>query len=71
MERDTASNLVTTFTVTPVGGGAQSHVRIATAWDSGPGLMGLLERLFSPMLLRQVYAKELRRLAEVAGGKRG
>ena len=71
MERDTASNLVTTFTVTPVGGGAQARVRIATDWEAGPGLMGVLERLFSPMLLRQVYAKELRRLAEVVQSKKG
>ena len=65
MERDSASNLVTTFTVTPVEGGAQARVRIATDWEAGPGVMGLLERFFSPQLLRQVYDKELRRLADV------
>src|SRR3712207_2626343 len=64
-ETDTASTLMTTFTVTPVEGG-KSRVRIATDWDAGPDLMGLFERLLSPGMLRAIYAKELRRLDEVA-----
>ena len=74
VEKDTASDMTTTFTVTPHGGGEKSNVSIKTEWTPGGGIMGLMERLFSPGMLRRVYAEELHQLAQVveaAGGKGG
>jgi hypothetical protein len=59
-ESDTASSLVTMFTVTPQG--ATSRVRISTTWQSAAGIGGFFERLFAPRALRRLYADELDRL---------
>ncbi len=62
-ESDPAAGTVTTFTVEPEGG--QSRVRIETAWHK-PGLVGAIERLLAPRLLRPLYADELVRLDRYA-----
>jgi len=64
-EKDLSSDVTTTFTITPLDG-ARSLVKIATDYSSSPGIMGLIERLASPGLLRKVYEAELRKLNEVA-----
>ena len=64
VERDTASSLVTTFTVTLEGEG--SRVRIATTWQGAGGVGGLMERLFAPRVLHRLYADELERLDRYA-----
>jgi polyketide cyclase/dehydrase/lipid transport protein len=56
-ESDTASSLVTTFTVTPQG--ATSRVRISTTWQGAAGIGGLFERLFAPRAMHRIYADEL------------
>ena len=73
VEKDTASDMTTTFTITPHDGGEKSNVSIRTEWTPGGGVMGLMERLFSPGILKRVYAEELQQLAQVvaAGGKGG
>ena len=63
METDTYSGAVTTFSVAPEGAG--SRVRIATSWRA-PGLMGLIERLLAPRVLRKIYVDELTRLDRYA-----
>lgn len=63
-ESDTASSLVTTFTVDPEGEG--SRVRIETVWQGAKGFGGLMERLFAPRVLRKLYADELDRLDRYA-----
>lgn len=65
VETDMLSNLVTTFTVTPVSEGRQARLSIATEMDASPGIMGLIERLLVPSALHTVYGKELRQLASV------
>lgn len=50
----------TLFTVTPVG--PQSRTRIETRWQPESGLAGLLERLFVPRMIEQIYRDELDRL---------
>jgi hypothetical protein len=60
-ESDTASSLVTTFTVSPRGPGAQ--VEIATTWEGAGGVGGFFERLFAPLGLRRIYGEVLDRLA--------
>jgi uncharacterized protein YndB with AHSA1/START domain len=61
-ESDDSSGLVTTTTVTPHDG-ASCTVRISATWDSASGLSGLLERIFAPRVMRDVYADELDHLA--------
>ncbi len=65
-ERDTTSSLVTTFTMTPVGDGAQTSVRIATEWESARGIGGFFERTFAPGVIRSIYVQELGMLAAAA-----
>jgi hypothetical protein len=70
-ENDTASSLVTTFTVTPEDDGRRSRVQIATEWDASKGPMGVVERLLYPGGMRRIYEKELRQLAGFMASKRG
>ena len=63
-ESDTASSLVTTWTVMPEG--ANSRVRLETAWQGAGGIGGFFERLFAPRALRRLYADELDRLDRYA-----
>jgi uncharacterized protein YndB with AHSA1/START domain len=63
-ESDTASTLVTTWTVTPEDG--VSRVRISTTWDGAGGVGGFFERLFAPRVMRGIYADELERLNNYA-----
>jgi hypothetical protein len=61
--------MVTTFTVRPERGGA--NTRIETRWQPARGLTGLIERVFAPRMLRQIYSDELSNLNHVAGSLRG
>lgn len=60
-ETDLQTGLVTAFTVTPAGIG-QTHLRITTDWESAPGLAGWFDRLTTPVVLRHIYALQLRAL---------
>ncbi len=64
-ETDLDAGLVTTFTVEPAGGGRAASVTIETKWSKS-GIMGFIERLTAPALLRRIYAEELQKLAERA-----
>lgn len=55
---------VTTFTVDGADGGESAHVTIATDFEARPGIAGLVERLFTSMMLPRIYRKELERLAK-------
>lgn len=68
-ESDTASSLVTTFTVTPNGTG--SRVRIDTRWQGAGGIGGFFERTFAPRVLQALYADELDRLDRYVRGQMG
>ncbi len=70
IERDLASDTVTTFTVSPVGDG-HSLVKIATDWSASPGISGLVEKIVAPAMLRKVYEAELRKLEVVATSQVG
>lgn len=59
-ESDTASSLVTAFTVDPEGAG--SRVRISTTWEGAGGIGGFFERLFAPRVMQRLYVDELERL---------
>jgi uncharacterized protein YndB with AHSA1/START domain len=65
-ESDSGSTSVTTFTVDPMAGGAETRVTIHTQAQSPDGVGGLIERLISKLFLRRVYAQELALLAAYA-----
>jgi hypothetical protein len=65
-EEDAAAGVVTTFTVDPVNGGAQSRVTITTIARTSPGLRGWLEKWLNPVITRRIYREELAQLARIA-----
>ena len=67
VETDTASSMVTVWTVVPADAGT-STVRVRTTWNGAGGIGGFFERTFAPKGLRRVYLDLLGRLdAELAG----
>jgi hypothetical protein len=66
VEKDANSSMVTTWTVSPEGGG--SHVRVETTWKGAGGVGGFFEKTFAPKGLQRIYDGQLARLeAELAG----
>lgn len=63
LESDLDSDLTTTFTVEPAGGG--SRVTITTRWTQG-GVQGWLMRTLGPRLARPIYREELRNVERLA-----
>jgi hypothetical protein len=57
---------VTTFRLEPANEGKSTDVTITTEMTLHPGLMGIMEGLFAPGMIRSVYQQELRNLASVA-----
>ncbi len=67
VETDTASSMVTTWTVRPADAGTSS-VAVRTVWNGAGGIGGFFERTFAPKGLRRVYEDLLGRLErEVTG----
>ena len=67
VETDTASSMVTVWTVRPADAGT-STVSVRTTWNGAGGIGGFFERTFAPKGLRRVYLAMLERLdAELAG----
>jgi len=64
VESDAAAGVTSSFTVDPLNGGQHSRVTIATDAAASPGVMGWMERLFSPSVMRHIFKKELQQLAE-------
>lgn len=72
VETDLDSNgAVTTFTVSPGGAPADSHVTISTEIPVRNGVLGRIERTLTTLLLRPMYIRELENLARVATGPFG
>jgi len=59
--------MTTTFRFLP--GGDLTTVRIETTWEPRGGISGVLERLFAPRMLAEVYADELGRLEAYAASR--
>jgi hypothetical protein len=66
VESDAAAGVTSSFTVDPFNGGQHSRVTIATDAATKPGLLGWMERLFNPFVMRRIYKEELQLLAEYA-----
>ncbi len=62
-ERDLNSSLVTTWTLTPIGNGEGTKVRIDTEWEGGTGVGGFFERTFAPLGMKNIYTEILSNLA--------
>jgi hypothetical protein len=65
-ETDVDTGLATTFTLAPQDDGRQTRVHIATEWDTRPGLAGFFEKLTTPMVMKGIYAQQLRQFADYA-----
>ena len=61
VETDTASSMVTVWTVRPADA-ATSTVSVRTTWNGAGGIGGFFERTFAPKGLRRVYLDLLERL---------
>ncbi len=61
VETDTASSMVTVWTVRPAETGT-STVSVRTTWSGAGGIGGFFERTFAPRALRRVYLDLLERL---------
>lgn len=66
---DSARNITTTFTVTPVEQEQKSHVEISTVMNTRPGLAGVMERITISIVNPRIYRKELQ-LLEIFAQKR-
>ena len=67
VETDTASSMVTVWTVRPADVGT-STVTVRTTWNGAGGIGGFFERTFAPKGLRRVYLRMLERLETALGG---
>lgn len=65
-EIDSEGATATTFTVEPAGTGAGANVTIQTRFRVRAGLLGVLERTVTRLVLHRIYRKELARLDEYA-----
>jgi hypothetical protein len=65
-ESDQDTDTVTTFQLTPQEGSQTTRVKIKTEWGSAPGLAGLIERWFTPGMMKRIYRKELQLLDDYA-----
>jgi uncharacterized protein YndB with AHSA1/START domain len=62
-EQDRNSSLLTTWTLTPIGNGERTKVRVDSEWEGGTGVGGFFERTFAPLGLQNIYSKILSNLA--------
>lgn len=63
-ESDLSTPMVTVWTIIP--DGTSCRVHLETKWETASGFQGLLERLFSPGMMRRLYRDELARLDRYA-----
>lgn len=59
VETDKNLPLVTSFIVDPLEGGKRSRVTLATDWTPKGGVMGWIEKMSTPGVMRKLYEREL------------
>jgi hypothetical protein len=64
MEKDEKLGVETSFIIDPLDAGKRSRVTIATDWTPSKGIMGWLEKMTTPRLMRQLYETELNNVQE-------
>lgn len=68
-ETDVNTGLVSSFTLIPAGKN-QTLVTISTEFEASKGFVGLMEKWFSPMMLKKVYKQELQMLHDFVLNKK-
>lgn len=68
VETELDSGVVTTFTILPLDDGHSCRVTISTELKAREGMVGVIEKSFTSMFLRRVYAQELELLSQVVTG---
>lgn len=63
-ETNLDSGSVTMFRVTPTNDGASTMAEITTNWDTGKNPLGMLDKLFTPHLMRRIFAQQLKNLEQ-------
>ena len=69
VETDTDTGQYTHFIFEPLNGGRQTRVTFSSEFPIVKGIMGLIQRLSMPSIVRKMYIKELHNLAEYAQTK--
>lgn len=70
VERDEGSSYTTRWTLTQLGPGAHTRVRVETEWESrAKGMAGFFERRFAPLGVRRIEQETLARLGQLAQGR--
>lgn len=65
VEEDKSAGVITTFSLEPVEGSGATRVTIATEAKTSTGLIGFLEKLANPAIMRKIYREELEQLDRV------
>lgn len=64
VETDADAGVKTTFKVEPLPEGEQTRVTLTTLMPASPGIKGFFEKVFTPIITRIIYNKELQNLAD-------
>ena len=70
-ETDSDAQVVTIFTVEPISDGKKSLVTIATESPAAAGVVGFVERRIQPIIMRRIFRRQLRMLADYLRNNRG
>lgn len=63
-ERDDRAGITTTWTLTPLEDGRRCLLQLMSEFPRKPGFAGLMERLFTPPVIRSIYKQELHNIQE-------
>lgn len=69
VETDIDTGQYTSFTFEPLNGGRQTRVTIASDFPPSRGFVGFMEKFTKPAVVRNIYNKELRQLADYLRAK--
>ncbi len=69
VETDMNTRQFSSFTLEPLNGGAQTRVTIHSEFPASPGIKGMMEKLMQPPIVRYIFKKELRNLADYVRDK--
>ncbi len=69
LETDTYTGQKTWFTLDPLNGGQQTRCTISSEFPASAGIMGFMERLMQPSVVRRIYKQELQNIAAYVTSK--
>jgi hypothetical protein len=62
-ETNLDTGVVTEFRVAPGGGASRTHAQISSDWEVDGGPRRLVDRWIAPLLMRRIFAQQLRKLS--------